>query len=145
MVHKKQTGQKMLAPMLIVVMCLGFATSASAASSNYSFRMELRVVNGAANGQFHQLGIGNASLSGTQTLTRTPVGVPVPDAIQYELRLRSGNSSTVIGSFNGGNSSGYVSGNLGRTTVASSSYYLIIFRGTNDGWHVTGSGRVSSR
>ncbi|MBP1970988.1 hypothetical protein J2Z83_003125 [Virgibacillus natechei] len=120
-----------------------FAIPAYAASNSFSFTMEHRVVDGSANGEFMTLSRGSAALSGSHYISSSKSGAGGPNQIAYQLcNQTSGNCFGIIRStprddglrrsFNGTYTG------LGGGT----SYYLMIYRGANDGHTISGSGTV---
>jgi hypothetical protein len=133
---------KLLSIGIIGFLALIMAIPALAASNSYSFTMNYRVVDGSANGQFHTLKSGTASIRGSHYQYSAEPNSVGPNPVNYQLYNKtSGNSFGIVKSTptTDGSSksfSGSYSGLGGGT-----SYYLFIWR-TDDGRNIKGSGLI---
>lgn len=120
-----------------------FAAPVLASSSFYSWSMSNRVVDGSRNGQFHSLAAGALRNSGQIWVTSTDsVHQPSPITVNIDVMKDdffdslvcrvSVLPSQII------NSGTQYAKNCG--TIAAASYYLIIWKSTDDGWNEAGQG-----
>ncbi|MBC1372111.1 hypothetical protein HB847_06975 [Listeria booriae] len=135
---------------LVFISVFSLPLLVEAASTSYSFTMDNRVVDGSVTGKYHKLSSGNAYLTGSQYVYSTDSGYAKnPLAIGYELRNKTTRNS--FGSFFKAvpsRSSAYPT-KISKTKFSKSvgggtNYYLIIWKGSNDGNNVKGSGTVSN-
>ncbi|MGM0865409.1 MAG: hypothetical protein ACQEWF_12105 [Bacillota bacterium] len=130
---------------VVCLLALVTAVPTLAASNSFSFSMSYRVVDGSANGQFHNLKSGSAKINGSHRIFSSDSGAVGPNTVYYQLYNKtSGNSFGVVSSTptKDGllkNFSGTYSGLGGGT-----SYYLLIYKQADDGRNVKGSGTVSN-
>lgn len=107
-----------------------------AASSNYSFTMSRRVVDGCDNNQFHTLDSGTAKLSGN-----TSAGISTID-VKYELKRDVFGRNPSYGSVNGGVNQSFSNLSFPRSVSSDNNFCIIAYRNGYDVYTVTGSGTL---
>ena len=122
---------------VVAGMILPFAM-VHAASSNYSFTMTLRVVDGCDNNEFHYLDAGTIDIDGS---TNTDSNQTISHNLQ---RDRFGPNKS-FGTVNASPDTSFSGTFPTDADQNSSNYCLVVSRGSNDPWTVTGSGTLSNQ
>jgi len=128
---------------IVGLLSLAMAIPTLAASSSYSFTMNYRMVDGAANGQFHSLSAGTAKISGSHYQYASEPNPTGPNVINYQLwNKTSGNNFGIVKSTptSDGNRV-YFQGSYPTSVGGGTNYYLQIWR-VDDGRDIKGSGSV---
>lgn len=139
------TSKKKFAVLLLLALLIFtcFSTIAFAASSDYSFVMYNRVVDGSSQGIYHTLDQGNVYISGLHyEISTDPWAVNNGyNSIYYALvrerfgpDYKCGSASFEIYE--------HPSGLIGVADMDSSNYYLEIFKIEDDGHNIMGSGEI---
>lgn len=141
--------QKILSVFLIIFMLSIMALPALANTSNWAFTMYYRVVDGSANGQFHSMTAGSMSLSGNVwAFSKDPGAVPSPYTIYISIYESVFGPDRYVGQSAVTPSDTLfedapVSGTYGNQNAGS--YYLFIYKASDDGWNVSGSGTLTTQ
>lgn len=125
----------------VLLMVMPFAV-AYAASTMYSFTMELRMVNGKDSGMYHTLDAGTAYISGTVSIVNYPSATPGQTTnytLYQDVFLFDKIYTTVYGSRKGS-----FSGSFGQVP-AGDNFYLRIWTTEVDIYTRTGYGHVYNR
>lgn len=132
-------------------MALAFAVLAGRAAANssaFSFTMHRRAVNGQKNGKLHRLDAGELTLGGSiwvvskdggarSTPHTVKIKVMETGVLGSEVCSVSATPNTIF------NAKRAVDKSCGR--VESGSFWLLVSRSDDDGWHLQGSGTLSTK
>lgn len=138
----KKMKQNLMAIATVMATSFAFATMTFAGSSNYSFTLDHRVVDGSDNGTYHSLDKGTAYIDGGHYEYLTDKGaLSTYNNITYVLyRSRFGPDKSC-----GSIECDYYtnpSGKIGTADEKSSKYYLQIYKVEDDGHNIKGSGTI---
>ncbi|MBZ5215433.1 hypothetical protein HU186_13945 [Bacillus paralicheniformis] len=129
---------------ILGLLSLVMAIPTLAASKNYSFTMEYRVVNGATHGKFFTLKAGKAKISGKQWQFKADPYAVGPNNVHYELKNKTtGNSfgQVVSKPYAENEKDKKVSGTYSGLG-GGNRYYLMIWKVEDDGRDIKGNGSV---
>lgn len=143
MLNKKmRIKQNALAVLLVSCLFLSFGVTTYAATSYYGFELNYRVVDGKENGEYHTLNAGTVYISGTHEVYSVDAGVITGTAPLYYVLLKDQVGPDVnCGSIQCSISES-PSGVLGTADKDSSKYYLQVYKVEDDGYNITGSGKI---
>ena len=139
-----KTKQNIFAVLTVIAIVSLFSIFSYAKSSNYSFNMKYRVVDGKENKEFHSLNKGTVYITGEHYEYSADQGATTNNYDIYYALIRSRlwfdkKCGSVCFSIDED-----PSGKLGTADKTSEKYYLQIYKVEDDGHNIKGSGTISN-
>lgn len=132
----------------IFILLIMFTPVYAASSSNWDFTMDYRVVDGDANGKYHNLKKGDMSLSGSiYAYSKDAGAVEKPYKVYISIYESKTGVDRSVGKTSKTpssqlNSPVKISGSWGEQNAGK--YYLIVYKSEDDGWNIKGSGTIKT-
>lgn len=135
--------QKLLAVFTVVLACVSMCfTTVHAASSDYSFEMNYRLVDGSDLGNYHSLDEGDVYIKGEVKVIDYAPGASFKNTLYYALIRKRLGPDKNCGSVSYSNYEDPDEELLGTADISSGNYYLQIFKVNDDGYDIAGSGKI---